>query len=325
MLLENQSVIELLLNHPEPAIRLKTLVDVLGKPLDDPEVTAAQQAVKESDLVKTLITQTHDAEGVLLNSYSKWRGGHWCLATLADFNYPAGDETLLPLRDAQIEWFFSERWQKMIASLHINGLQRRCASQEGNALFAHLRLGIATEHVHELAARLVQWQWPDGGWNCDKNPDAHTSSFHESLIPLRALVEYNRHFDNSDTKAAAERGKELFLKRQMLYRLSTGELIRSDFAKLYYPYYWHYNFLFGLKVMGEGGWIDDPRCQKALDFLQSKRLRDGGFPAEKRYYQHSKPDTSGFTQVDWGSVSKKKFNLWVTIEVLGVLSKACCL
>ena len=320
-----QQMIDQLAAHEQPAIRLKTLLHLLDKPLDDPEVLSTQEALRHSPLVETLLAQTRDETGELLNSYSKWRGGHWCLATLADFHYPQGDSRLLPLRDAQIEWFFSERWQTMIEKLFINGRQRRCASQEGNALFSHLRLGIPNERVHDLAESLVRWQWPDGGWNCDKNPDAHTSSFNETLIPLRALVEYNKHFDNAETKAAAERAKEVFLERQLLFRLSNGEIITKTFAQLFYPYYWHYNFLFALKIMAEGGWIDDPRCQKALELLQSKQLPDGGFPAERRYYQQTKPDTSGYTNVDWGGTSKKNSNPWVTVEALAVLKAACCL
>ena len=92
---ENFSIIDTLLKHPEPAIRLKTMVDVLGKSLDDPEVKHVRQELKESELVKTLIAQTRDENGELRSSYAKWRGGHWCLATLADFHYPTGDETLL--------------------------------------------------------------------------------------------------------------------------------------------------------------------------------------------------------------------------------------
>lgn len=32
-------------------------------------------------------------------SYTKWQGGHWVLAALADLGYPAGDKDLFPLRD----------------------------------------------------------------------------------------------------------------------------------------------------------------------------------------------------------------------------------
>ena len=66
----------------------------------------------------------------------------------------------------------------------INGLARRCASQEGNALAVCCRLGLADdERVALLADSLVSWQWPDGGWNCDVKAGGRRSSFHESLIP----------------------------------------------------------------------------------------------------------------------------------------------
>ena len=66
----------------------------------------------------------------------------------------------------------------------IDGLARRCASQEGNALAVACRLGMAHDPRAELLARsLAGWQWPDGGWNCDPRASGRRSSFHESLAP----------------------------------------------------------------------------------------------------------------------------------------------
>ena len=66
-----------------------------------------------------------------------------------------------------------------------------------------------------LAERLLLWQWPDGGWNCDKNPEAAHLSFMESLIPLRALALHSRLRRNERSRAAAERAAEVFLGRRM--------------------------------------------------------------------------------------------------------------
>ena len=44
---------------------------------------------------------------------------------------------------------------------------RACASMEGSTLFAMIRLGFLDESCDHLAERLLSWQWPDGGWNCD--------------------------------------------------------------------------------------------------------------------------------------------------------------
>jgi hypothetical protein len=73
----------------------------------------------------------------------------------------------------------------------VDGLARRCASQEGNALAVACRLGMAGDPRAELLARsLVGWQWPDGGWNCDVRASGRRSSFHESLPPAWGLHEY---------------------------------------------------------------------------------------------------------------------------------------
>jgi len=70
----------------------------------------------------------------------------------------------------------------------IDGRVRRCASQEGYAVWCSLRLGFADSRTEELVSRLLRWQWADGGWNCDRHPEADTSSFMETLIPMRALA-----------------------------------------------------------------------------------------------------------------------------------------
>ena len=98
--------------------------------------------------------------------------------------------------------------------------------------------------------------------------------------------------------------------------------MQSDFTKLCYPPYWHYDILFGLKVMTEAGFINDPRCEEALDLLESKRLPEGGWPAEKKYYRAPKNGGSGNSPVDWGGTSKRRMNAWVTADVLYVLKKA---
>jgi hypothetical protein len=193
---------------------------------------------------------------------------------------------------------------------------------EGNALYASLALGLADQRSEELAARLVRWQWPDGGWNCDKHPKAQHSSYNESLIPLRALLRYAEISGDPQARSAADHAAEVFLKRRLFRRQSDGQPISEDFITLHYPCYWHYDFLFALKVMAEAGWIGDPRCAEALDLLERKRLPDGGFPAEKKYYYLSSSAATGRSLVAWGPTSTAKMNEFVTVDALFVLESA---
>lgn len=170
--------------------------------------------------------------------------------------------------------------------------------------------------MNGLVERMLEWRWPDGGWNCDMNPETQISSFMETLLPLRALAYYRQHTGRNDLDKIIQEVAEIFLKRKLFRRLSGGEIMDKNFVLLHYPCYWHYDILFGLKVIAEAGLIDDPRCEDALDLLESKRLPDGGFPAEKKYY------SSAGSLVDWGGTSKKKINQFVTADALYVLKQA---
>jgi hypothetical protein len=183
-------------------------------------------------------------------------------------------------------------------------------------------LGLADERTDELAQRLMTWQWPDGGRNCDKNPGATHSSFMESLIPLRALALHAQVTGNRRSREAAERAAEVFLKRHLYKRQADRSVIQGDFVRLHYPCYWHYDILFGLKVMAEAGLIGDLRCQEALALLESKRLPDGGFPAEKKYYRVTDRRTSSRSLVDWGGTGQRRMNEWVTADAPSVLKAA---
>jgi hypothetical protein len=304
----------------EPALAWKLAVKLLGHAPDSEEARQAVNVTRHSSLVTKLLSELDSAGRIPFHPYKKWNGAHWTLSILADLGYPAGDPALEPLVEQSFDWLLGEAHKKHIRT--IDGRVRRCASQESNAVWYSLRLGLADSRTEELAARLMKWQWPDGGWNCDKRPDVSISSFMESLIPLRALALYARVSGDRGASQAAERAAEIFLKRQLFKRQNDGAVMDEHFTHLCYPYYWHYNILFGLVVMAETGFIGDPRCRAALDLLASKRLPEGGFPAEEVYYRTTHPNLSGYSLVSYGGTSKVRMNPFVTAEALYVLKSA---
>jgi hypothetical protein len=70
------------------------------------------------------------------------------------------------------------------------------------------------------------------------------------------------------------------------------------------------------------GHLSDSRCDSALDLLERKRLADGGWPAESRYYTVGNAMKLGADYVDWGGTSSRRMNPWVTVNALSVLAKA---
>ena len=305
----------------EPALAWKLAVNVQGRTSNSAAAKKAARTVKDSELVRDLLSWRRPDGRSRFKPYTKWYGSHWILSLLADLGYPAGDESLRPMMDQTFEEWLSEFHLRNYVRM-INGRVRRCASQEGNAIWSSLRLGLADERTTELVERLIKWQWPDGGWNCDKHPEAINSSFMESLIPLRALALYANTTGERRVWLVTERAADIFLKRELFRRQGKKTLMDPHFVKLHYPCYWHYDILFGLKVMAEAGFIGDPRCKAALDLLESKRLPDGGFPAEETYSRLTRPELSNYSPVSWGGISTRRMNPFVTADALYVLRAA---
>ena len=315
-----QSLVNFFLTHPEPVIQYKTRVHILDEDPAGPHLVNLREQIRFSPIVTRLLSE-RGSDGIIVHHpYKKWNGSHWILTHLAELEYPSNDNSLLPLRDQVFDWLSSDHHRQSIKT--INGRVRRCASQELNALFSSLSLGLMNEQTQRLVQDLLLWQWPDGGWNCDKHPEAYHSSFWETLTPLRALSTYMNITQDPKVKIAVDRAAEIFLKRHLFKSQSSGEVINHEFVELHYPIYWRYDILQALLVMSIAGFLQDARCSKALDILESKQLPGGGFPAEGKYYQLTKPTNSIFSLVDWGGVSKKQMNSWVSINALIVLKAA---
>ena len=327
------SVVETLLSSTEPAIRLKARIEILSEDPCSSRILKLREEVRASPRVKALLSERRKDRKISYHPYAKWDGAHWVLAALADLSYPENDKSLVPLKMQVNQWLLSTDHKEYTearpykhrppAALlgQIKERPRIHGSMEGNAVWSQLTLNLFDSNTEKLVERLVSMQWPDGGWNCDGDPQAVNSSFMETALPLRALALHGRLKRSSSSKSAAKRAAEVFLKRKMYKRAKTGSVINRDFVRLHYPLYWHYDVLHGLKILAEAGFIDDARCEDALDLLETKQLKNGGFPAESKYYRVSK-NRGGRSLVDWGPVGPKTMNEFVTVDALSVLKEA---
>jgi hypothetical protein len=210
--------------------------------------------------------------------YKKWTGAHWRLVSLVELCVPAGHPPALAAAETVLGWLTGEGHRRGVKV--IDGLARRCASQEGNALAVCSRLGMAEDpRVEQLARSLVEWQWPDGGWNCDKKASGRRSSFHESLPPAWGLHEYSRATGAAWAADAAQRTAELFLEHRLFRSLGNGEVIHEAWIALHYPPYWHYDVLQALLVLGRLGRLDDERASDGLELLLERQRPEGRWQA----------------------------------------------
>ncbi len=331
------SLLSSLLDHPEPSVRWRVRTGVLGEDPGSEPMRRLRAEVRDSGPAKALLAGHHD---VRPNMYAKWQGAHWVLMSLADLGYPPAAPEVEPLVDEVLDNWLAPHFQTTVEAAKvtsrtwrsgvpvIQGRARRCGSQQGGALLALVRLGFLDDRADRLAELLMGWQWPDGGWNCDKDPAVAMSSVYETLLPMRGLAAWADARGSEDAAAASRRAAGVLLERRLAFHRTTGEPIRTEWLTLHHPVYWHYDILAGLVGLYEVGLLGDPSCADALDLLQDKRIpslrgqADDGWPAGARFYKAVGEPKRYADHVDWGPVSRRKANPWVTADAVTVLAAA---
>jgi hypothetical protein len=249
-------------------------------------------------MITNLLAGQRADGGFGVHPYSKWTGSHWRLVSLVELGVSPSDRAAHGAAEDVLRWIGSGRWRKPVI---IAGRERRHASMEGNALAVFSRLGMARDpRVRTVVEVLIRSQWPDGGWNCDRHPNAHRSSFHESLAPIWGLAEYHHATGDGDALNAANRAGELLLDHRLYRSTTTGDPIHPEWLNIHWPHYWHYDFFHGLRAVAMLGGLTDPRASEALTHLRSLRSSDGTWHAGGRRYWRMRGGSS-VEVVDWGN------------------------
>jgi hypothetical protein len=281
----------------------------------------AAPSIADEPWVSALIT----APRAPLHPYAKWAGVHWRLGSLAELDADPRDPSVAavvePFFDQVLGWLEAPgRLER--ASKKVHGRSRICGSQEGLAMWAAMRLGLADHPgVAGGIERLLGWQWPDGGWNCDKRPEASHSSFNESWGAMRALAVFADLHPGSELGREARRGADraaaFFLEHHVVQSHTTGQLAHPNVDGLRWPPYWHYDRLVGLRMLLAAGHLADPRTSEALSELRSAQQPDGMWRPDRRYWKSpgSRSPTS-VEAVDWSAEGERRMLTLQALEVL---------
>lgn len=314
-----------LLHAAQPAVRRRTLTGLLGRRAGDPEVATATSALPDDPWVAALLPTRYRTAVAPLHPYVKWRGAHWRLVALADLcggaPRPPGAvlEAAVTALDADLGWLLGAGRARRL--LPVEGRVRICGSQDGNALWAACRLGIADRpEVEALAARLVAWQWPDGGWNCDPRPTASHSSVNETLPPLRGLAGWAHRTGDPAAAAASDRAAEFLLRHRVVLSERSGAPIHPSVLAIGYPPYWRYDLLGGLLGLAEAGVIRDPRASDALAILEAKRRPNGRWAVDRRWWRRPGSTGANVEVVDWETGESRMATL-LALEVLAAAGR----
>jgi len=150
------AIVEKLLGCQEPSISYKIRTKVLDEDAHSLAITALREEIKHSPRVQSLLHPPEGMARIAQHVYRKFAGAHWVLASLADIGTPPGDPRIAPQAELVYAcWLHPRHVQDLLV---LDGRVRKCASQEGNALYSLITLGFADQRVEQLADILMNTQ-----------------------------------------------------------------------------------------------------------------------------------------------------------------------
>jgi len=136
-----ETVVDRLRTWDDPTVRYQARLVLDGAEPDTTEMRALADQVRSSPDCGAVI------DGSFVDPrhpYRKWQGAHWALVQLAERGHPGGDPRLQQVQEIVFAWILSPAFLKPNWTLHIEDQPdrvRRCASMEGNVLWASLKMG----------------------------------------------------------------------------------------------------------------------------------------------------------------------------------------
>ena len=246
-------------------MRYRTLTELLGRPLSDPDVQEARRRIPSVGFAAAIL-EGRDREGWWVNEQSlytpKYVSTNWRLLVLSDLGL---DRTVPAVRRS------SELWMQRFALKgggvggNSKGTGHHCVV--GNMTRALIRLGYGDDpRIRRSLDWLVETADPKGGWSCfgrGRNLD--------SWEGLSAFAVYPRPRWTAAMARCVELGAEFFLDRE-LHRQGARY---APWYRFHYPVHYYYDVLVGLDLLTALGYGDDPRLRFALGLLRRKQRRDG--------------------------------------------------
>ena len=146
--------------------------------------------------------------------------------------------------------------------------------------------GAPETELQSVVDFILSQRMPDGGYNCRLNRSgARHSSLHSTISVAEGIRSYQARgytYRLSELLESERSSREFILLHQLYLSDRTGEVIRKDFLRFFYPCRWYYDILRALDYFCLAQLPYDPRMEPALQQLNKKRRKDGRWTASKR-------------------------------------------
>ncbi len=302
---KDDNVIEWLLEADQPAVRYRTLTDLLGEKENDKEVRAAKKAIPERGWAADIL-ERQDAGGWWVREdrlyQPKYLSTNWMLLVLADLGMTREDPRIKKGADLWIE-----RFAAADGGFGIDGKKTSHLCTAGNTARALVQFGYEDHPaVRSAFAWFVKNASHLGGWSCfgsGRNLD--------SWEPMSAFVAYPRKKWTKDMEETVQKAAEFFLQRELHVQGDHYE----PWYRFHYPNHYYYDLLVGLDFITALGYGSDPRLQHALSVLKKKRRPDGRWNLDAVH-----PDVEGSIE-EWFRKHPKDRPTPFALEKVGEPSK----
>jgi hypothetical protein len=310
-----------LLASDEPWTRYRTLVDLLDRPEDDPEVQAARSEMVSHPRVRRLIDQAATWPGFALKRHNDAKHPLYALSTLADFGLRASDpdmtssiESLMTHQSDEGPFQTQLRLHKRFGGIDGERLTWM-ACDAPTLLYALLSFGLADDERVQRAADHLVALVEDNGWRCRAAAELGTFKGPgrrgdpcpiANVYALKALSQLPELVDSPATRAGTEMlmwhwGPEC---QRKVYLFGIGTFYR----RLKYPFVW-YDVLHVADVLSRFPFVHaDARFHDMVDTITEQADEQGRYTAASMYRAWN----------GWSFADKKNPSPWLTFLVLRI-------
>lgn len=308
-----------LLESDEPWTRYRTLVDLLDRSQDDPEVRAARTKMLAHPQVQALIAEAAVWPGYVLKRHNDAKHPIYKFSTLADFGVRAGDpgmaagiEAVMAHQSPEGAFQSLENIPKAFGGTG-EDMWTWILCDAPTLLYALLAMGLRDDsRVRRAVDHLVDLV-DENGWRCITAPELGKFKGPGrkadpcpivNVFALKALSQAPELLDSPATRT----GAEMLLwhwehqGERKLFMFGIG----TDFRKLKCPFVW-YNILHVVDVLSRFPFVHtDPRFREMVETITAQADEDGRYTANSMYMAWK----------GWSFADKKRPSPWLTFLVL---------
>jgi len=141
--------------------------------------------------------------------------------------------------------------------------------------------------VEGIATWFAEHAMAEGGWNCEWVEGSTRASFPSTLNSLKGILDWEIRTGDARLREARQAAQEYLLRRRMLHRASTGELVGPWATSFGYPFRHVYSALNALDYLRRASLHDgvapDERAADAIEVVRGAQQPDGTWLQERRY------------------------------------------